>query len=47
MSEFIDLMKSYDSEFLRLILESDEKRKIEITDESVKRLRRLRKGLKR
>ena len=30
------LLKSYDSEFLRLILKSNEKRKIEITDESVK-----------
>jgi len=30
------LLKSYDSEFLRLILKSNEKRKIEITDEKVK-----------
>jgi len=30
------LQKSYDSEFLRLILESNEKRKEEIRDESVK-----------
>jgi len=30
------LLKSYDSEFLRLILKSNEKRKSEITDEKVK-----------
>jgi len=31
------LLKSYDSEFLRLILKSNEKRKKEVMDESVKR----------
>lgn len=31
------LLKSYDSEFLRLILESDEKWKEEIKDEDVRR----------
>lgn len=30
------LLKSYDSEFLRLILESNEKRKEEIKDKTVK-----------
>jgi len=31
------LLKAYDSEFLRLILESNEKRKMEVMDESVRR----------
>jgi len=31
------LLKSYDSEFLRLILESNEKRKEEVKDEGVRR----------
>ncbi|MCK4481926.1 hypothetical protein KAU55_01775, partial [Candidatus Bathyarchaeota archaeon] len=31
------LLKNYDSEFLRLILESNEKRKEEIKDEDVRR----------
>jgi len=30
-------LKAYDSEFLRLILKSNEKRKKEVMDESVKR----------
>ena len=42
------LLKSYDSEFLRLILESNEKRREEVKDEGVRReLKRLREGWKR
>jgi len=42
------LLKSYDSEFLRLILESNEKRKEEIKDADVKgKLKRLKEELEK
>jgi hypothetical protein len=45
------LLKSYDSEFLRLILKSNEKRKEEIKDESIRseveRVRRRAEALQR
>jgi len=41
------LLKSYDSEFLRLILKSNEKQKMEIEDESVRReVEKSRRGWK-
>ena len=41
------LLKNYDSKFLRLILESNEKRKEEIKDEDVRReVENVRKRLK-